>query len=101
MDHVTTFTFQAQPGKSGSVIEHFERWEREQKAKATGFQHSLLVSSNANPDQFTAVVQFDSTENYQKNSDRAEINAWYQGLRADLIADPVWFNGTIARETRA
>ena len=47
------------------------------------------------------VVQFDSTENYQKNSDRAEINAWYQGLRADLIADPVWFNGTIARETRA
>lgn len=101
MAHVTTFKFQALPGKRSSVVEQFESWDRDQKAKATGFQQSLLVSSLANPDEFIAVVQFDSTENYQKNSDRGEIDAWYQGLRANLVADPEWFNGTVTREAHA
>src|SRR4051812_31106482 len=101
MAHLTTFTFEALPAKRGAIVEQFERWEREQRAKATGFEYSLLVSSNANPDQFTIVVQFDSTDNYRKNSDRPEIDAWYQALRANLVADPEWFDGTVTRETRA
>ena len=68
------------------------------KAGATGFQSSSLVSSNENPDQITAIVRFDTTANYEKNSARPEIGAWFERLRADLIADPEWFNGTVARD---
>ncbi len=86
MAHLTTFKFQAMPGKRDSVVAQFDRWEREQKRKATRVHDRRPV---------------DSTDSYQKNSDRAEINDWYQALRADLVADPEWFDGTVARESRA
>ena len=101
MAHVTSFTFQALPGRREAVLAHFDRWRGEMQAGATGFQMSVLVADNQNPEKFTSVVMFDSTENYQKNSDRPATGQWFQGLRADLVADPVWFDGTVVGETRA
>jgi hypothetical protein len=52
-----------------------------------------VIVSNEDPDSCMAYVCFDTTENYQRNSDRPAQDAWYQQLRA-LIQE--WFNGTIA-----
>ncbi len=98
-DHLTFFRIKALPGQRQAVIDQFAKWEREHKAAARGFQRSIVVASNDDPDELMAGVRFDSTESYNANSDRGEQGAWYQELRALLVADPEWFNGTLARET--
>jgi heme-degrading monooxygenase HmoA len=97
---VTFFRFRAQPGKRQAVIEQFNKWEREQKSKATGFQRSVLVSNNDDPDEFIAGVRFDTEANYTANSERAEQGQWFEELRANLVADPDWFNGSLEREVQ-
>lgn len=101
MAHVTFFRFKAQPGKRQQVIDQFNAWERDHKDRATGFERSILVSNNDDPDEFMAGVRFDSTASYDANSAREEQGAWFQELRANLVADPEWFNGTLERETQA
>jgi quinol monooxygenase YgiN len=98
-DHVTFFRMKALPGKRQAVIDLFDKWEREQKGKARGFVRSIQVTSNEDPDEIMTGVRFESTESYNANSDRAEQGEWYGELRALLVADPEWFNGTLARET--
>ena len=95
MPHVTSFRFKALPGRRQAVIDHFERWERDQKPKATGFEQSILITNNGDPDEFMAVVRWDSRENYLRNSNRAEQDAWFRELRSDLVDDPMWFDGTL------
>ncbi len=97
-DHLTFFRMKALPGKREAVIDQFAKWEAEHKAAAKGFQRSILVASNDDPDELMAGVRFDSTENYAANSDRPETGAWFGEVRALLAADPEWFNGTLARE---
>ncbi len=97
-DHVTFFRMRAQPGKRQAVIDHFARHERELVGDTKGFIRAILVTGNEDPDELMAGVRFDSTENYNANSERAEQGAWYGELRALLAADPEWFNGTLARE---
>ncbi len=53
-DHVTLFRMKAQAGKRQAVIDQFAKWEREHKAAAKGFQRSVLVTSNDNPDELMA-----------------------------------------------
>jgi quinol monooxygenase YgiN len=101
MPHVTLFHFKALPGRRQAVLDHFERWEREQKSKATGFQRSMLVSSNSDPDEFMGGVRWDSTENYMMNASRPEQDAWFRELRSNLAEDPMWFDGTLERELDA
>jgi len=100
-DHVSFFRAKALPGKRQASIDQFEKWEREQKAKAKGFVRSILVASNSDPDEFMGGIRWDTTENYFANANRPEQDAWYRELRANLVADPVWFDGTLAREMLA
>jgi heme-degrading monooxygenase HmoA len=93
MPHVEVFTFKAQPGKRQNVIDSFSRWDREQKSKAKGFVRLTLVSSLDNPDDFMAIVRFDSTDSYNINASRREQDQWYQSLRENFVADPKWFSG--------
>ena len=96
-DHITFFRMKAQPGKRQAVIDHFaqdEEFTRESK----GFVRAIVVTNNEDPDEIMAAVRFDSTANYNANSNDPQTGAWYQGLRAMLAADPDWFNGTLARE---
>ena len=97
-DHITYIRMKVQPGKRQAVMDQFAKWEREHKATARGFQRSILVASNEDPDELMAGVRFDSTESYNANSGRAEQGVWFGELRALLAADPEWFNGTLARE---
>jgi quinol monooxygenase YgiN len=101
MPHVTFFRFKALPGRRQAVIDHFEKWERDQKPKATGFERSVLAASNGDGDEFMGVVRWDNTANYVKNSNRPEQDAWFRELRANLVADPEWFDGTLERESMA
>jgi hypothetical protein len=82
------------------VIDQFAKWEREQKPKAKGFERSILVSNNDDPDEFMAGVRFDTEGNYTANSEREEQGKWFGELRANLIGDPEWFNGTLEREAQ-
>ncbi len=98
MEHVTMFHLKALPGRREAVIGQFEKWEREQKPQARGFQRSILVSSRQDPDEFMAVVRFNTSEDYEANSAREEQDAWFRELRENLAADPMWFDGTLVRE---
>jgi heme-degrading monooxygenase HmoA len=95
MAHVEVFRFKAQPGKRQNVIDSFSRWDREHKSKAKGFERSALVSGLDNPDEFVAIVRFDSTDSYNVNSSRPETDQWYQALRENLVADPKWLSGRL------
>jgi quinol monooxygenase YgiN len=98
MEHVTFFHLRALPGKRQAVLDHFERWDREQRSKVTGFRRSILVSGNTDPNEFMGGVRWDNTENYMKNANRPEQDAWFQELRSYLLEDPEWFDGTLERE---
>jgi len=97
-DHVSFFKAQALPGKRDAVVQHFAKWEQEQKPRATGFIRSVLVASDDNPDEIMGGVRWDTSENYFANANRPEQDAWYRDLRAMLAADPEWFDGTLLRE---
>ncbi len=98
-DHVSFFRAKALPGKRQAVIQQFEKWEREQKPKAKGFVRSIVVASNSDPDELMGGVRWDNPENYFANASRPEQDAWYREFRAHLAEDPVWFDGTLVRET--
>ena len=95
MTHVTTFKMKAKAGDRQAVIDGFQRWDAERKSKATGFVRSALYSSQNDADEFMATVVFDSTENYNANSNDPGQGAWYQELRSHLVADPEWFDGQL------
>lgn len=99
MAHVSTFTFTALPGKRQAVLNIFKEWDAAEQAQSFGFQRSLLVTSNRDADRFTAIVFWDTTENYNKNSERPETNAWYKKFRATIASDPEWFDGTVTADT--
>ncbi len=101
MPHVTHFRFKAKPGERQAVIDSFERWERERKPKVKGFVHSIMTSNVKDPDEFMVGVMFDTTENYNANSNDPEQGAWFQELRSHLNADPDWFDGQLERESIA
>ena len=101
MEHVTLFRFRALPGRRQAVLDHFERWEREQKSSANGFERSVLVASNNDPNEFMGAVRWDNTANYMKNANRPEQDAWFRELRSNLASDPEWFDGTLERESNA
>jgi len=100
-DHVSFFNMKALPGKLQAVVDQMAKWEREQKPKAKGFIRSIMVAKNDSPDELMGAVRWDNTENYLANSNRPEQDAWYRELRANLAADPEWFDGTLVREAQA
>lgn len=100
-DHISFFRAKALPGKRQAVIDHFAKWEREQKAQAAGFVRSVLVTGNDDPDELMGGVRWDTTEKYFANAGRPEQDAWYRELRTLLVADPDWFDGTLAMEANA
>lgn len=100
-EHVTFFRAKAQPGKLQSVIDQFEKWDREQKPEAKGFKFSTLVRSLNDQDEFMGAVHWDNSDNYYANAQRQGQDAWYQEFRALLVDDPVWFDGSLVLESRA
>ena len=99
MAHVTLFRYKALPGKRQELLALMDQWERERKPKVKGFQRSIMVSNLKDPDEFFSAVRFDTTENYNANSNDPEQDAWSRKMRALCLADPVWFDGKLEKET--
>ena len=100
-EHVSFFRAKCKPGKRQAVIDHFAKWEREQKPQAKGFVRSILVGGNDNPDEIMGGVRWDNTANYVANAGRPAQDAWYRELVSNLDGEPVWFDGTLLRENSA
>lgn len=99
--HISVFQLKAQPGQRQAVMDHFEKWDREQKSEATGFLMSWMITKNDSVDELLGGVHFDTTENYFANAARPEQDAWYRELLALTDGEPVWFDGTDAAGFRA
>lgn len=95
MPHVTTFKFKAKPGERQAVLDSFKRFQDERAPTVNGLLRSVVYSNLDDPDEIMAGVMFDSTENYNANSNSPETNAWYEEFRSHLVADPEWFNGNL------
>ena len=100
-EHVSFFRAKALPGKAQSIIEHMNRWEREQKSSARGWIRTYLAVGNSDPDELMGAVVWDNTQNYVANANRPEQDAWYRELRANFAGDPEWFDGTLIRDWHA
>ena len=98
MAHVTSMRFRAKPQERVSVINDFQRWEREHKSRATGFLRAVLVSNYEDLDEFSAVIVFESKETYDANSNSPEQSAWYEEFRQHIVDDPEWFDGNLEVE---
>jgi len=96
--HITTFRMRAKPGERQQVIDLFDRWFRDRRNKAHGFVRADLSSNINDPDEFMSAACFADKATYDANSNDPEQNAWYQELRSHLVADPVWFDGTLERQ---
>lgn len=100
-EHVSFFKARVLPGKRQAVVDHLNKWQREQKPKATGWIRSYLAAGNTNPHEIMGVVVWDNAENYTANANRPEQDAWYQELRGNLDGDPEWFDATLLQEWKA
>ena len=99
--HVSFFTMTAKPGKRQTVVDHFNKWDREQKGQARGFIRSIVVGSNDNPDDIRGAVRWDNAENYFANAGRPAQDAWYRELLLYVDGEPEWFDGTLLQESSA
>ena len=101
MAHVTFFRFKVLPGKRQALFDHFDKWLRDQKAHAIGYERTILVASNTDTNEFMGAARWDNTANYVRNANRPEQDAWFRELRSYLESDPEWFDGTLEREADA
>ena len=99
MAHVTIFRMRAKPGERESVVDMFDKWQREHMPKVEGFVRSTIICNWDDDDDLMAEVMFESRETYDANSNDPRQGEWFQNLRSHLIADPDWFNGKLERES--
>ena len=70
---MTIFRMKAKPGERESVVDLFDKWQRERIPEVKGFVHSTIQ--------------------------RPRAGRMVSGVRSHLIADPDWFNGKLERES--
>ncbi len=100
MSHGTLLAMKALPGQRNRVIEMFKRFDQEHP-DVRGFERGIVVTDNNDPDRLMAGVRFDTTRNYEANSNDPQTDAWYRQLRSLLAEDPMWFDGTVLVEQNA
>ena len=100
-EHVSFFRTKCKPGRRQAVVDHFAKWEREQKPQAKGFIRSILVAGNDHPDEIMGGVRWDNTANYFANASRPAQDAWYRELLKLVDGEPQWFDGTLVSEAGA
>lgn len=99
--HVTFYKMQVQPGKVNDLKQLMKTWEQERGATGLGWVGSIAGSSKSDQNEVWGAVAWDNTQNYMKNADSPEQNAWYQKMRALLAADPQWFDCDVIEDQRA
>jgi len=99
-EHVSFVRMRVKPGKMTDLLEQLAKWDRERKPHAKGFVHHFTAANHSDPNELWTCIRWDSTENYQANSNSPEQDAWFRELRTCLADDPTWFDGSIFYEFR-
>ncbi len=100
-EHVSFFRAKTKPGAQQQLVNHFDKWQREQKPKAKGFVRSIVVVNNSNANDVMGAVRWDNAENYFANASRPDQDAWYRQMLQYLDGEPEWFDGTLLQEGSA
>ncbi len=99
--HVTYWKMQLKPGKLDEMQKLASAEENERRLKGAGWKGTIIGKSKDNPDVVWGTVLWDNSDNYRKNAESPEQNAWFEKMRALLVADPEWFDCDIVEERKA
>jgi quinol monooxygenase YgiN len=90
--------FKVTPGNEAAAVEKFDSWWRDRSPKVKGSIAGVVHRNDANPSEIILSVVFESKAAYEANANDPAQDAWYQGLRALLSADPRWMDGEVMSE---
>jgi quinol monooxygenase YgiN len=82
------------PGKTDELL---ALGDTMRAAPMAGFRSSYMFRPNKNPyfrETLFLVAVFDDAETYRSNADSPEQDARYRQMRALLVDDPDWLDGT-------
>lgn len=100
--HMTTARMQVASGKMDDLIQLMDEEDAEaRRLREQGWQSTVVGKSKNDPNEVWVTVTWDNSQNYMKNSNTPEQNAWYQKLRALLASDPEWHDCDVINEQRA
>jgi len=85
----TVYRMQAQPGKKAELVKTMMSEDR----KIAGAKSFYVFDTGS--DELHGVAIFDDEKTYRANANDPEQDKWYRKVRALLVADPEWHDGTI------
>ena len=71
-----------------TVKEMIEAWDRDEAKRAPGYIGGQWLRDRKDPKHVVAVIQFESAEKAQENSNRPETNQFYQRMLALMDGEP-------------
>ena len=83
---------QGRVSDAAQVKAHIDKWDAEVAPGAEGYLGS--TGGVTDDGQLVALVRFESEAAAQKNSDRPEQSAWWEGMAALFTDEPVFHNST-------
>jgi len=99
--HVTFWKMKLKPGKLDEMQKMMAGGAEEDRLKKAGWVATITGSRKDNSDEVWGTVVWDNSDNYYKNAESPEQNAWFEKMRALLTADPEWFDCNLVEERRA
>jgi quinol monooxygenase YgiN len=82
------------------LVELIERWDRDQRGAAPGYQGARLLADQDNGGRYLIEVDFSSREEAERNNERAETQAWAEKLKGFVQGEPEYDNYEVAYTTR-
>ena len=73
-----------------TIDEMEERWRKNEANRAPGYISGQWLRDRKDPKHVVAVIQFDSAETAQQNSNRPETNEFYQRMVTILEKPPTF-----------
>lgn len=88
----TVARMRIKPGTEDAVLELLNEGDAK---RIDGFVTQYCYRLDNHPNELILVVVFRDKRSYFANADDPETDAWFKRLRANLEADPEWFDGEI------
>ncbi len=97
----SVFHMTPRPGHEQQLQAQFERWNKERAPKVKGYVETLGLRKVDGSGQLIGVAVFASREDYERNAQDPEQDAWYRELRSHLTEDPMWEDGEVVYRATA
>jgi quinol monooxygenase YgiN len=99
--HVTFWKMKLKPGNLDEMRKIMGGGADEARLKKAGWVASIIGSRKDSGDEIWGTVIWDNSDNYRKNAETPEQNAWFEKMRGLLVADPEWFDCDLVEERHA